>query len=353
MSKGENKKLQESNDPLFISAMGAGALFATVMAAVGGWISYSALGVNHRRPLPNAINAERRTFISPTAGMLSYYADRTVQGRPLVLIHSINAAASAYEMRPIFQQYRTQRPVYALDLPGFGFSDRSDRAYSPQLYTEAIIDFLETQVHDSADVIALSLGSEFAARAANLRPDLFRSLTLISPSGLSTKQSENATQQASRSSSRSDMLYRLFAFSLWSQAFYDLLVTPPSLKFFLKQSFVGRPDPSLIDYDYATSHQPGAKYAPLYFISGKLFSPDIRPNVYEQLSLPALVLYDQDNFVKFDTLSDLVQRHLNWKAVRITPTKGLPHFERMSETAQALDSFWREVETTPNNPSAR
>src|SRR5579859_5130132 len=143
----ENKRLQETGDPLAIAAMSAGALLVTVVGAVGGWIGYSALGVNHRMPLPEAIEGQRHTFISPRAAMMSYYADRTASGRPLVLIHSINAAASAYEMRPLYLHYRSQRPVYAPDLPGFGFSDRSNRAYSPQLYTDAIIDFLQSQVH--------------------------------------------------------------------------------------------------------------------------------------------------------------------------------------------------------------
>src|SRR4051794_5060639 len=110
MAKRGNRKIEETSDPLVVGALGVGALLATVGAAIGGWISYSALGVNHRRTLPPAIDAERRTFISPNAGMLSYYVDRTAVGRPLVLIHSINAAASAYEMKPIFEAYRGKRP---------------------------------------------------------------------------------------------------------------------------------------------------------------------------------------------------------------------------------------------------
>src|SRR4051812_14035744 len=99
MAKKGNRKIQETSDPLVVGALGAGALFAAISAALGGWISYSALRINHRQSLPPAIDAERRTFISPNAGMLSYYVDRSAVGRPLVLIHSINAAGSAYEMK--------------------------------------------------------------------------------------------------------------------------------------------------------------------------------------------------------------------------------------------------------------
>ena len=333
MAKGENRKLQENTDPLVVGAMSTGAVIAALAAAIGGWIGYSALRINHRADLPDAVDAERHTFITANAGMISYYADRSGKGRPLVLIHSINAAASAYEMRPLFLHYRSKRPVYALDLPGFGLSERSKRVYSPRLYTDAIVELLESQVRGGpVDVVALSLGSEFAARAAFERPDLIHSLTLISPSGFSRRSAPRET---------ADRYYKGFSFPLWSQAFYDLLVAPASIKYFLKRSFQGKVDPGLIDYDYRTGHQPGARFAPLYFISGKLFSPNIRELVYEKLTQPVLVLYDRDSFVQFDTLPDVLAKHSNWQSVRIAPTKGLPHWEKLDETAQALDEFWQ------------
>ena len=53
---------------------------------------------------------------------------RRRQGPPLLLVHSVNAAASAAEVRPLHEHYRATRTVLSLDLPGYGFSDRSDRA---------------------------------------------------------------------------------------------------------------------------------------------------------------------------------------------------------------------------------
>jgi pimeloyl-ACP methyl ester carboxylesterase len=320
---------------------------ASVTTSLAAGIAYSALAIDHALPLPPAIAADRRSLHRATASALSYYVDDTVSGRPLLLIHSVNAAASAYEMRPLFERYRSHRPVYAVDLPGFGFSERSDRVYSPELYTTAVRELLgeSTTGREAADVLALSLGSEFAAHAALQEPERVRSLTLISPTGLTAPAQRNRSERAGESGSGAS-LYQLFRFPLWSQAFYDALASRWSIRYFLQKSFVGTPDPGLVTYAYVTSHQPGARFAPLRFVSGQLFSPDIREAVYEQLPMPVLALYDQDPFVRFDALTHVLARNPHWRARRIAPSKGLPQFERLDETVQALDTFWQEVETT-------
>ncbi|MBZ0287037.1 MAG: alpha/beta hydrolase [Anaerolineae bacterium] len=327
------------------------AVVAGLGAAVAGWIGYSALLVDHHASLPPAIDAERKQFLSRESGLLNYYADTRAPGTPLVLIHSINAAASSYEMRPLFNHFRAERPVYALDLPGFGFSERSDRPYSPGLYANAILDFMTTQVRQPADVVALSLSSEFVARAAVQLPGLFSTISMISPSGF-TERPPAVSSQGARRSQASDIVYSLFSFPLWSQAFYDLLATPASIRYFLQKSFIGPVFPALADYAYASAHQPGGRYAPLYFVSGKLFTPDVRETLYASLKMPVLVIYDRDPYVTFDALEPFIQTRANWYTSRIVPSRGLPQFEHLLETAQALVDFWtaqeplRPVETT-------
>jgi pimeloyl-ACP methyl ester carboxylesterase len=339
--------------PITALLQGTGTLLAS---AVGSWIFYSRYGIDHNQPLDDAIDAKRARFRSDHAGFLSYYADITAERvdaplpPPLVLIHSINAAGCAFEMRPIFQAYRGARDVYALDLPGFGFSERADREYSPAHYQQAILDLLE-RIGTPADVIALSLSSEFAARAALERPELFRSLTMISPSGFNSRDDKGASQ-AAQQNGISDTLYRLFSFPLWAQSFYDLIATRTSIHYFLQMSFHGRVDPDLEAYAYQTTHQPGARFAPLYFVSGRLFSPDIREQVYEKLTIPVLVLFDRDPFVRFDTLLETVETRKNWYASRIAPTNGLPQFENLTDVTRALDHFWSEqVTREPSQPS--
>ncbi len=304
------------------------------------WIVYSTFAIDHQQLLLPALDAERSSLSSDTVGALNVYVDRSVHGRPLLLIHSVNAAASAYEMRPLFEHYRGQRPVAALDLPGYGFSERTDLARTPEAYAGAIVEVIADLIGEPADVIALSLGSEFAARAALQRPDLFHSLTLISPSGFNAGGTGRATQQAVEQD-RTESVYRALANPLWGQALFDLIATRRSIEFFLKQSFVGPVPQTLIDYAYATAHQPGAQYTPLRFISGLLFTRNARQELYERLTLPVLVVYDRDAFVRFDALPEVVAAHSNWQTARLEPTLGLPQFEAMPQLAAALDGFWR------------
>ena len=322
---------------------GAGVLAGSALTVVGGWWLYSRLGIDHDVALPLAIDAERTDFRTRAAGRLSYYRDLQASGTPLVLIHSVNAAASSFEMKKLFEHYRGERPVYALDLPGFGFSSRPAREYTPALFTQAILEFLQKQVGEPADVVALSLGSEFAARAAVRAPERFRSITLISPTGLNTKREARASDKAGKTGGN-DTFYKAASNPLWARAFYDLIATPASIHYFLKDSFVGEVPEELESYSYLSSHQPGAEHAPLYFISGKLFTPRIREKVYERLSVPTFILFDEDAFVSFEKLPALLAANPKVKAFRLEPSRGLPQFEMPERTVQVLDGFWQSVE---------
>jgi pimeloyl-ACP methyl ester carboxylesterase len=308
---------------------------APVAAALGG-IAYSRLFIPHDLPLPPALPAERRELVG-RAGRLSYYVAGS--GEPLLLIHSINAAASAYEVRPLFEHFQASRRVYALDLPGFGFSDRSVRDYTPRLYTDALLDMLEEIARDvgpvQVDAAALSLGCEFLARVATERPDRLRSLTLITPTGL--RRGEQF--YGSRGSTRGISAVRaLFELPLWSRPFFDLLNSHASQRYFLKQTFgsYAAIDAGLLEYDYLTAHQPDAQHAPYAFIAGTLFSADIS-RVYETLDLPVWLAYGtRGEFSDVDPTE--VRDRDNW-TVQAFETGGLPYFERLESFCTAYESF--------------
>ena len=285
--------------------------------------------------LAGAIDATRLDLHTEHGGRVHYYSDTRAGGRPLVLIHSINAAPSAHEMKPLFEHFRAERPVYALDLPGFGHSDRGNRKYSPELFAGTIAEFLETVVKEPADLIAYSLGCEFSARATLMKPGLVTSLAMISPTGFNVRRLP--------SGAAAERAYRFLSIPGLNDGLFSLLTTRVSIKYFYNQVFVGDPPAELIDYAYATTHQRGAKNAPLYFLSGQLFTAQAGDELYGKLTQPVLVLYDRDPNIDFHELPDFLCRHPNWRAERVAPTRGMPQWERPAETAIAVERFWASL----------
>jgi pimeloyl-ACP methyl ester carboxylesterase len=302
----------------------------------------SALGTR-KVPLEPALDAGRHEIATSDAGTISYYADTSTKGRPLVLLHGIHAAASAYEMRPLFESFRAERPVYALDLPGFGFSERGARPYKPATYVHAIEHLLRNvATHEGADVIALSLSAEYAARVAIEMPELVRSLVLISPTGFGSPHEVNGLQRRARRGDKN--------FAQWlsnfapSQLLYELLVTKPSLRYFLRRSFEGRVDDGVFSYAYATSHQEGAWRAPITFVAGGLFPSGNALNAYARVRIPSLVIFDQDPYSGFGELEEFAAKHANYRTQRISHTRGLPQFDAPQQTAEALRSFFKHAD---------
>ncbi|GLW33399.1 alpha/beta hydrolase [Actinoplanes regularis] len=68
----------------------------------------------------------------------------------------------------------------AVDLPGFGYSDPSPR-YSIPAFATTLIDYLEASGRGPVHLVGNSLGGSISVRVAALRPDLVRTLTLVSP----------------------------------------------------------------------------------------------------------------------------------------------------------------------------
>ncbi len=282
--------------------------------------------------LPDPLDAPRHSLLTEAGGVVAYYTDTSAPGLPLLLIHSINAAPSAREVAPLFDHYRGRRPVYALELPGFGFSERGRVDYTPQLYADTILEFCRAVIGEAADALALSTSAEFLARAAIDEPAQFHSLVLVSPTGMGSREPP--------SGAASDRLRKLFSIPLLSDGLYRALTTRASIRYFLDMSFEGDVPVELVDQAWATARQPGAQYAPFCFLSMRLFTPGATDSLYMPLRVPTLVLYDRDPNINFDRLAELMKHNALVTEQRIAPTRGLPHWEQPEQTLRALDTFW-------------
>ena len=288
--------------------------------------------------LPDPL-AAKRTDVNSAAGRISIYSagGGATARTPLLLIHSINATPSAYEVKPLFDYYAGKRPVYALELPGFGHSERSDRTYTIRIMTDAIlaaVDEIRRDHEGPVDALALSLSAEFLARAALERPAHFRTLAFISPTGFTAP----ARDEAAGGNCGKSWLHDTLNAGFWSRGLYELLTSRPSIKYFLQKTFGSRAvDEGLLNYAYLTTHQPGARHAPYDFVSGFLFSKDALL-LYQALSHPVWEAHGvRGDFVDYRYMKR-VEGRPNW-TFEVFPSGAFPHFEMLDAVTRSYDDF--------------
>jgi pimeloyl-ACP methyl ester carboxylesterase len=264
-----------------------------------------------------------------------WYYDIEAEGRPLLFVHSINAAPSAIELKPLFQHFRSYRSVYAPDLPGFGRSTRHVGMMTASEFAKNISSIIDQMSPpEPPDVIALSLGCEFVARAVVECGTSVRSLTFISPTGFSRRQPPPLQAQK--------RLRRLFDFAGFGRAAFKLLRLERSVRYFYGMNFSGSVPSELVAYALKTTRQPAAHEMPLQFLSMSLFTPNAVGLLYEKLDVPVLVLFDEDPNVTFE-LFEQFEDSPTWQFKRIGPSLGMPQWEHPEKTVAAIESFFAEL----------
>ena len=288
--------------------------------------TYSSKPNSNVSPLPAPVDGERM-MLATSFGNVAVFASG--EGPALLLIHSVNAAASAAEVRPLHEHFSRSRRVFSIDLPGYGLSHRADVPYSSAHMTEAIHETVSVIQQESVgapvDALGVSLGAEFLARAAVERPASFRSLALVSPTGFSGSTSWEGAPGSTRGM---PLLYACLRGpgAGWGRALFRQLTRPKVIRYFLERTWGDKNiDEQLWRYDILTTRQPNAEFAPLRFLAGFLFSADIH-SVYEALTLPVWMSHGiRGDFTDYRNVK-IVQKHANWQFTTY-PTGALPYFE--------------------------
>lgn len=278
-------------------------------------------------------------------------AERT----PLLLVHSVNAAASAAEWRPFAVRQAARRPVVALDLPGFGDSQRGDLPYTPPLMAQAVLGALswmreqrfalDSRGEPVADVVALSLGCEFAAMAVAEQPRWVRTLAFVSPTGLEGKHAHERLEPAGDGQgayrSREQRWLKALLRQPWiGQPLFDALTSRASMRWFLGRTFGSKDiDETLFEHSHASARAPGARFAPLAFVAGSLFTRGVA-RLYEQLPVPLWVAHGtRGSFADFDAFSASARRARSAWQREMFASGAMPQFQQLDGFRGAYERF--------------
>jgi len=298
-----------------------------VLAAVGGTVGATTLA--------NRVLASRASDFEPFLdGDQGSYRWRgfdiayTERGDPadqdLILFHGISAASSNHEYWRVIDDLSEDYHVIAPDLPGFGHSDRPPLLYSASLYTTFVADAIEDLTDEPPVVVGSSLTGSYAASAAtDAEVD---KLVLICP----TDSSMGGQQVWIRALLRSPVV---------GQGLFNLIVGKASIRHFNADhgyyNIENLPD-EVVDYEWQTGHQPGARFAPASFVSGFLDPKERLEDTLADVEAPVTLVWGRD--ADISPLSE--GRELAEKAdtglVVFDRTRLLPHAEHPEEFVDVI-----------------
>jgi pimeloyl-ACP methyl ester carboxylesterase len=159
-------------------SLGAGLLGAAILA-----LRY-ALRPSAKPKLPDSISPAifaTRIFYS-SRGQLVYH--ESGQGGPLVFLHGVYVGASSYEWSKVYPHFAETHQVLAVDLLGFGESERPDAAMSAADHVRILAELLRAKCGgERASIVASGLSAGFATILAAQHPDLIHRLILLMPTG--------------------------------------------------------------------------------------------------------------------------------------------------------------------------
>lgn len=288
-----------------------GNLWKTMLAGGAGVAALAAVNAviqrNASEPDESALGGEARFFRWKHGRVFYKSSGAHNAGPPLVFIHGIGAGSSSFMWRKNFDDLAGDFRVYALDLLGFGFSDKPAAApYSADLYVELITDFIREVSGFPVNVIASSLGAAYAIRVADEHPELIDSMVLNGPTASDALNRRPGMAGAA--------FYGLLQSPVLGTSFYNVMASERSIRDFARDNLFydhRRVTDRLVTNLYASSHQPGAQHAIAAYLAGYL-NTDTRSPFSRLRQRVVLVWGKQDSTTPLD--QGILLQHLNANA---------------------------------------
>ncbi|MFQ3578060.1 MAG: alpha/beta hydrolase [Verrucomicrobiia bacterium] len=144
-----------------------------------------ALRPRERRPIPDSISSPgfSSRVARTSVGQIVYH--EAGKGPSLLFLHGGFVGASSYEWSKVYPDFARTHRVLALDLIGFGESERPQNLLGAFDHVRALQEFIESICPDErVTIVGSHLGGGFATLLASQNPDRVGRLLLLMPTGL-------------------------------------------------------------------------------------------------------------------------------------------------------------------------
>lgn len=264
------------------------------------------------------------------------------EGRPVLLLHGIYPGASSFEWRHVVPALAERHRVVAVDLLGFGRSDRPAARYTPGLFQALLGDLAARVVSDPCTVVASGLTAAQLVALAGRDPRHITSMVLVAPTGVAHMRDPAPSASATTR--------LLLDAPIVGNTVYNGLTSPTKMRRYLESIYVDdrMVTPALVQHYVRMARQPGGKHAIAALLNGKL-NVDVRAAL-RRVRQPTLLMWGdlaRQNSVERAHAFRVIKHDLEWSLVQ--DAGDLPHDERPDEFNTALRSFLERARRWPGS----
>lgn len=211
------------------------------------------------------------------------------QATPLLLVHGFGASLNQW--RDNLPGLAQDRPVYALDLLGFGDSQKAAAPLGSDLWQAQVYDFWQQWIQRPMVLVGHSLGSLVALDLAIARPEIIHRLVLI------TLPAARQEMVAGWIDALARPMERLFSTPLLIRPLFYWVRRPSVLRAALRSIYKRRDrvDAALVQHYAQPTRDRGAARTLCYLVRSRTaanFTPATKPLV-AQLQVPTLLLWGE------------------------------------------------------------
>jgi pimeloyl-ACP methyl ester carboxylesterase len=269
------------------------------------------------RPLP----AEERVVLEGR-GQLRVLDENPGAREVVLLVHGYGASSASY--KPIIPRLKERYRVIAVDLPGFGLSDRRAGDYSPDALADVLAQVLDAKGVKRAHVIGHSWGSSVVLAFARRHRD--RLDRLVVASSFVYDEQLLPMMRWARVPGVGEAIYAAFYRQNVGERLY-LNFNDPQLV-----------TEAVVDEVERSMNEPGSVACALAAARGMRFE-EHEPE-YARVDAPTLILWGREDKVARLRFGERLARELPRARLVVLPRCGhIPMWECSGETVQALLEF--------------
>ncbi len=244
------------------------------------------------------------------------------EGPAVVLLHGF--ASSIENWTGLMPALVKHHRVIAIDLKGFGWTDRPVADYSPAAQAQLVKAVLDARGVTKFSLVAHSWGSSVAMAFALTWPERLDRLALYD-AWLYESQLPSMFH-LSRAKGLGEVLFGLF---------YDQQIDERSTNGFFNADYVTQ---DFIDAVERAFERPGTKAAALETVRGMRF--DEMSDRYKSVAVPTLLLWGREDIVTPVSVGERLVRELPNASLKVYPRCGhFPMIEALGESTRDLETF--------------